>query len=383
MGHRGCRHIGNIPENSISAFTYAVNQGIQGIELDVRLTKDGHIVVFHDSTFSRLCVPAPGSSFPSGATSIAELTLAEVKHLRFKNWNSTETIPTLEEFMQWMEAVRTQQQQSGIAQENCLKTFIEIKALAYLDGKIVAKAVTENILQHNAVSWACIISFSPIAVYFSRVYAPTIEVCFLYCYDLYIDTLTSPAETPEPWMFIFAHLLDWCIWNFATTLIPSFTGCTMVGPDQNTMSNTLLQSIHDKGLDVYLWVINTPSLFDFFIHRQCSVGTDYVFPIPVPFSSLSDEQSTRVLSIKPCQTTKQIILSQNQTSTIADLPFHLTDPVVNKHNDVSIPVIVQDVAIRTNAIPLENSPLPIPVIDHFQPVESNGSFPPVIATAAK
>jgi len=51
--HRGL-HGEGIAENSISAFRAAVEAGY-GIELDVRLSKDGKLVVFHDDTLDRVC----------------------------------------------------------------------------------------------------------------------------------------------------------------------------------------------------------------------------------------------------------------------------------------------------------------------------------------
>lgn len=51
--HRGL-HNGERAENSISAFRAAVEGGY-GIELDVRLSKDGQLVVFHDDTLDRVC----------------------------------------------------------------------------------------------------------------------------------------------------------------------------------------------------------------------------------------------------------------------------------------------------------------------------------------
>lgn len=54
FAHRGL-HNKNIPENTIGAFKNAVKNGFH-IELDVRLTKDDKIVVFHDENLKRLCM---------------------------------------------------------------------------------------------------------------------------------------------------------------------------------------------------------------------------------------------------------------------------------------------------------------------------------------
>lgn len=53
--HRGLHCIQEgIPENSMKAFKLAVKEGF-GIELDVHLTKDKKLVVFHDDTLERIC----------------------------------------------------------------------------------------------------------------------------------------------------------------------------------------------------------------------------------------------------------------------------------------------------------------------------------------
>ncbi len=53
--HRGLHdNKSSAPENSPAAFQKAVENGF-GIELDIQLTKDGQVVVFHDDTLSRVC----------------------------------------------------------------------------------------------------------------------------------------------------------------------------------------------------------------------------------------------------------------------------------------------------------------------------------------
>lgn len=51
IGHRGAS--GEAPENTLAAFALALEQGAEGIELDVQITKDGEIVVCHDLTLDR------------------------------------------------------------------------------------------------------------------------------------------------------------------------------------------------------------------------------------------------------------------------------------------------------------------------------------------
>jgi len=47
FAHRGVHNNVDIPENSIKAFKYAIENNLN-IELDVQLTKDNTLVVFHD-----------------------------------------------------------------------------------------------------------------------------------------------------------------------------------------------------------------------------------------------------------------------------------------------------------------------------------------------
>ncbi|WP_062536234.1 glycerophosphodiester phosphodiesterase [Psychrobacter urativorans] len=56
LGHRGARS--EAPENTLFGFQHAHSlqaRGLAGVEFDVQLTMDGHLVVFHDETLLRLC----------------------------------------------------------------------------------------------------------------------------------------------------------------------------------------------------------------------------------------------------------------------------------------------------------------------------------------
>ena len=81
------------PENSIQALENAIHFGADFIVTDVRLTKDGHIIIMHDYTVDRTT---------NGSGYVSELTLEEIKSLRLKtNWgNSTNyQVPTMEEYI--------------------------------------------------------------------------------------------------------------------------------------------------------------------------------------------------------------------------------------------------------------------------------------------
>lgn len=77
LAHRGCFDAG--PENTLPAFEEAVRCGMGGLEIDIRQTKDGEIVVFHDETAERL---TKGYRGDYQKTPIAELTLSQIKQIR-------------------------------------------------------------------------------------------------------------------------------------------------------------------------------------------------------------------------------------------------------------------------------------------------------------
>jgi len=90
FAHRGaCAHA---PENTLASFELALAQGTDAIELDAKLTADGHVVVFHDQTLERTT---------DGTGRLAQMNLAELRVLdagsHFSPEYRGEKIPLLEE----------------------------------------------------------------------------------------------------------------------------------------------------------------------------------------------------------------------------------------------------------------------------------------------
>lgn len=89
--HRGA-HMGNF-ENSIASTKEAIRLGVDIVEADVRTTKDGHIILMHDSSIDRTT---------TGKGKVEDLTLYEIRKYRLKapyGRISTETVPTFIEFL--------------------------------------------------------------------------------------------------------------------------------------------------------------------------------------------------------------------------------------------------------------------------------------------
>ncbi|MBY0529593.1 MAG: hypothetical protein K2P51_05320 [Rhabdochlamydiaceae bacterium] len=79
QGHRGARAY--LPENSLPAFKAAIDAGVEVLELDLLMTKDGALVIHHDYFLNdRLCAKLDGSALSSNQL-VRSLTLAEIKRI--------------------------------------------------------------------------------------------------------------------------------------------------------------------------------------------------------------------------------------------------------------------------------------------------------------
>jgi glycerophosphoryl diester phosphodiesterase len=91
--HRG-EHLRH-PENSLPAIQAAIDAGVDYVELDIRTSRDGYLVLMHDSTVNRMT---------DGTGAIRDMTLAEIKKLdlgaRFPGKFPGLRIPTFDEALE-------------------------------------------------------------------------------------------------------------------------------------------------------------------------------------------------------------------------------------------------------------------------------------------
>lgn len=171
MPERGiCAHRGAMnthPENTLPAFREAIRLGVQMIEFDVQASKDGHLVVMHDSTVDRTT---------DGTGEVSELTLSELQKLdagikkgvQFKGTR----IPTLRETLQ-------------IMPEN-IWLNIHLKGGEYLAAS-VAKIILQEKRQHQSFL-AC----SMMAAQSAREISSGIQICNM---DRQRNTMDYANET--------------------------------------------------------------------------------------------------------------------------------------------------------------------------------------------
>ena len=173
IAHRGLfDNHSEAPENSLAAFRKAVDQGF-GIELDVQLTKDGKLVVFHDFDLKRMC---------GIHKKLTELTYAELEQYSLKG--STEKIPLFSAVLDLI-AGRT-------------PLVVEIK-VGY-DYKATTEAAAEMLSQYSGVY--CMECFNPLALVWYRRHNPKVLRG-----QLSMDFFHSEDKMPKIVRFFLTNLL--------------------------------------------------------------------------------------------------------------------------------------------------------------------------------
>src|ERR1700754_2721585 len=78
VAHRGAS--AERPEHTVAAYELALREGADGVECDVRLTRDGHLVCVHDRRVDRTS---------NGTGLVSELTLAQLREFDYGAWHSS------------------------------------------------------------------------------------------------------------------------------------------------------------------------------------------------------------------------------------------------------------------------------------------------------
>jgi len=194
IGHRGAKAYE--PENTILSFKRALELGVNAVELDVRRTKDGEIVVIHDAEVDRTT---------NGKGLVSDLTLKEIKEL---STEKGEKIPTLDEALAFL--------------DRKVKVLIEIKEVG-IEEKVL-EIVKSRGLEDNVI----IISFHEDSLKKVREMNGVIKTGLIYV--RHKDPIKAALSLK------------------AQYLLPMYK---FVYP-------SLVKRAHENGLKVIVWTINTP-----------------------------------------------------------------------------------------------------------------------------
>ena len=249
-----------VPENSMKAFRMAVRHGF-GSELDVHLTADGKLAVFHDDSLRRM----------TGIDRrIADMTWDEISKVRLIGTDSR--IPLLEEVLDLYtsDAALTDRtdarytknglsneaeagiadtrtgESSGLAHRLHLPLIIELKAeknIPMLCGKVM-----ETLDRHPGLNY-CVESFDPRVVLWLRRNRPDVIRGQL------TENFMKSREAVRQW----GHLMTFGMWSAAPDIIsrPDFISCKF-----RDRKNVFIQLSHRHGVRQVNWIIKNRNELD-------------------------------------------------------------------------------------------------------------------------
>lgn len=175
--HRGLHRNGGVaPENSLAAFQKAVDAGL-GIELDVQLTKDKEVVVFHDFTLERIC---------GVKGKVCDYTFEELQ--QFSLAGSDQKIPKFTDFLEVVDGK--------------VPFILEYK-VEWMNPEVCP--LTNEILKDYKGVY-CIESFNPTALLWYKKNRPDVFRGIL------SENYFKENEAPKP--FVLAVALWWMLTNF-------------------------------------------------------------------------------------------------------------------------------------------------------------------------
>jgi glycerophosphoryl diester phosphodiesterase len=214
IAHRG--DSAHRPENTLASFQSALEVGAGVVELDVQLSRDGHVVVIHDPTVDRTT---------SGKGAVGNLTLAELRALsagypeRFGTRYTGQRVPTLAEVLAFLR---------GRA-----RLMIEIKGDSVTDdalGGIEARTIAE-VRRQDMGDDLVLISFDRRALLRCKEQAPEIGRGYLFAEG---DPERAVAACVE-------------------------VGGLVIMPEKNMLSDALQGRVAAAGLRLATWVVDDPA----------------------------------------------------------------------------------------------------------------------------
>lgn len=183
IGHRGAR--GYAPENTLPSFEKGLALGANIVELDIHLSRDGHIVVIHDFTVDRTT---------DGIGLVNDLSLNEIKRLDAGSWFGSKfagvQIPTLAEVLSWAK---------GRAW-----LLIEVKS-DWITYPGIESLLVELLRRHDMIGEVVVISFDHMCLNRVKAEEPAVATGALYSNRL-ADPIglarATPADVLRPrWRF--------------------------------------------------------------------------------------------------------------------------------------------------------------------------------------
>lgn len=216
VAHRGASH--DAPENTLASVKLGWKQRADGVEIDVYLTKDGQVVVFHDKTTQRI---------GGRDRDVADQTLAELRQLDAGGWKAEkyrgEPIPLLADILKTIPADK--------------RLFIEIKSEAEILPEM--KRVLEA--AGTTAGQAAIIGFDYDTMLAAKKTFPDRQVYWISSLKAGRDGGRSPGRD-ELIAKAKAGGLDGLDLRAKPVIDPEY-----------------VRAVHDAGLKLYVWTVDDPA----------------------------------------------------------------------------------------------------------------------------
>jgi len=206
IAHRGASAVA--PENTMAAFRRAVAMGVDCIETDLHLSRDGRLIIVHDATLNRTT---------NGDGLVKNFTFSELRQLDAGRWFSEdfagERLPAVEELL-------------DLAEPADLSLYLEIKGGA---GYGVERAVISALRGRKESKAAVILCFDPSVL--DRIHQ--LDRLLMTGLLFESDGLDMVREAVR-------------------------VGARQIAPRGDCVTSELLEDAHRRGLKVIAWTINDP-----------------------------------------------------------------------------------------------------------------------------
>jgi glycerophosphoryl diester phosphodiesterase len=234
VAHRGGAALA--PENTLAAFENALALPVDAIELDVHMSCDGHVIVFHDNSVERLT---------NGKGNILDLDFAYLRGLNAAahfpgGWPQPQQIPTLREVLDLA--------------KGRVQVYIEIKTSrrGNKHGRYpnIAETVVSEVCQAGMLDQVLIMSFDWMVLPIVKAIGPAVQMGALVSTDVW-----NPRAD---------HALDTLIAQTADL------GCQWINMDSNLFRETMVAAVHARGFKLGLWTVNSERA----MRRYAEAGVD-------------------------------------------------------------------------------------------------------------
>jgi glycerophosphoryl diester phosphodiesterase len=259
QGHRGAR--GLAPENTLVAFAKALGIGVTTLELDVAMTKDGVLVVSHNTKLNPDISRLNGAFLRADGPVIRTLTLADVKSYDVGRLKP-ETVYA-QSFAQQTAvdgtAIPTLAEVFDLAKATTVRFNIETKITPASgdetpDPETFVRAIIETATTAGVLDRILIQSFDWRTLRVAQTLAPAIPRACLTSETFRFDTIQRWRRGASPWTG-----LDASRFGGSTPQVLKAAGCDLWSPNFANVTAESIREAKEAGLLVVPWTVNEPT----------------------------------------------------------------------------------------------------------------------------